>query len=380
MIRFIHCADICLDAPLGIGDAKKAAIRRDEMRSSFSKVLSEAAENCVSFVLISGGLFDGNNVSKTTVDFLCAEFSRSPDIKFIIAPGKLDYYGEDSIYRTAAFPENVHIFNKEEMSTLSFDIGDDRVSVHGCAKASPTAVCSVERFRIPSSTDINILVSEALITPENTGALTAQKLEAAGFDYCALSHPDAPVGVFDEGDMWYAYPGAPESVSFEGMNDGGYVLVDAQKNGKDFTCKAKVVRVTNKKYLNESISVSGALSTDEVVSTVEKSLEGIKDSVDSNTVLAVTVKGNTAPDVRDFTAKVSELEVFKKAFIASVTDETVPLYNHEYLSEDPTIKGALYNALRPAICSDDAQVSRNAINALRAGLDALDNKALSVKN
>lgn len=369
MIRFIHCSNVRLDAPLGMTDRKKAAVIRQEMKESFSKMLADAASSSVSLVLITGGLFDRDRISRQTAEFICTELASYPDIRFIIAPGRLDYYSEDSVYAMLGFPENVHVFTSEEITGVSFDIGEDRVTVYGYAatSAEPNA-SALEGFKVASTECINLLMAD------HDGTLDGARLALTGADYCALSAPDAEPGVFDEGDTWYSYAASLETLGFDSA-EGGYISTEAQKLAGDFTCKAKLVPASHKRYITENVSVSGALSADGVVAKVNEKLSA-RDDLGSDTVLRLIVKGNVAPDMRDFTEAIKALKVLDKLFITCVIDETVPLYNHEYLSEDPTIKGAFYNALRPAVCSDEKDVSMGAINALRAGLDALDGNKL----
>ena len=119
-MKFIHCADIHLDAPFSLLSPSDAGKRRTELRSDFSgAVLYAKTEGCKLFI-IAGDLFDDEFVTKDTMEMLVHEFSAFPSCHFVIAPGNHDPYTERSPYKLTEWPENVHIFTSPEISY--FDI------------------------------------------------------------------------------------------------------------------------------------------------------------------------------------------------------------------------------------------------------------------
>ena len=109
-MKFIHCADIHLDAPFSLLSPSDAGKRRTELRSDFSgAVLYAKTEGCKLFI-IAGDLFDDEFVTKDTMEMLVHEFSAFPSCHFVIAPGNHDPYTERSPYKLTEWPENVHIF------------------------------------------------------------------------------------------------------------------------------------------------------------------------------------------------------------------------------------------------------------------------------
>ena len=381
MIKFIHCADIHLDKSLGLADPSKAALRRQDKRAAFMQMITDAAEKAVDMVVISGGLFDRRNVSKQTVDFLAQAFASCPECKFIIAPGKSDYYTADSVYQLVDFPKNVYVFKSDAPSLYEFDIRGESVRVYGVAYVSSAIYSSpLEGFKADRAEGINILAMNCCCT-ESGGEFSPEPsaLVQSGIDYCAFSDRGASAGIYDEGDMWYAYPGSLEYTGFDSFNAGGYVLVEAEKKNTDFICKPRLVSVSRKKHITEAVNVSGAMSAEDVVFAVKEKLDNRQD-LDENTLLRIILTGDVLPDVRDFEDSILALANGKNVFYAELVDNTVPLYSYEYLSADQTIKGALFNTFRPAICSEDEKVRRQAISALRIGLDALDGKNVGTVN
>ena len=138
MIKFLHCADLHLDSPLSALDLQKAEVRRNEMRASFTSITLYAATNKLDFLLISGDLFNSDYVTKDTVALITSEFAKIPDCKVIIAPGNHDPYTKQSCYRRADFPDNVYIFDSNELSC--FDFPDKNTTIYGWAFTEPSLV------------------------------------------------------------------------------------------------------------------------------------------------------------------------------------------------------------------------------------------------
>ena len=112
MPTFLHTADIHLDSAFSAHfDAKRAEIRRSELRRSVSEMVDMAKG--LDLLLISGDLFDGKCVSAETVAFLKRKFSEIPDTKIFIVAGNHDAYTPSSVYASEDFGENVHIFGTE---------------------------------------------------------------------------------------------------------------------------------------------------------------------------------------------------------------------------------------------------------------------------
>ena len=111
-LKIIHTADLHFDSPFkGFSDSGKVAVRKEEMKTAFSKII-EYSKNA-DMLLISGDLFDGKNVGRSTLEFLKDEFSKIKDVKVFISAGNHDARTLDSVYETFDFGENVYIFGTE---------------------------------------------------------------------------------------------------------------------------------------------------------------------------------------------------------------------------------------------------------------------------
>ena len=222
MIKLVHCADLHLDSPFISEDAGKAALRRKELRETFSRLIDEAKSFSADIVLISGDLFDRKSVTKDTLDLALSLFSSFSRCKFVISPGNHDFYTPDSVWAKADFPENVFIFKSEELEKITFEnVGEDgeKVNIYGYAftsqnmEKSPIADFSLDES---AKNDINLLCAHADIFSRATNycPMTAEQIVRVGFDYAALGHVHNGGKVFCENNTFYAYSGSLEAQSF----------------------------------------------------------------------------------------------------------------------------------------------------------------------
>ncbi len=139
-MKIIHCADIHLDSRMRAGLTEvKARKRRAEMLRTFERMVDFADEEGVRAILISGDLFDTENVSAIASDVVYNAVKSHPDILFFLLGGNHDRIkssksGIQSNHRKARsfasflalydkIPENLIMFSDEwesyEISPLS---------------------------------------------------------------------------------------------------------------------------------------------------------------------------------------------------------------------------------------------------------------------
>ena len=367
MIKILHCADLHLDSPMSVLDVSKAEARRRDLRAALTSLTLFIKSNAVDFLLIAGDLFDGAFVSRDTVALLCREFASIPDCRVIIAPGNHDPYTFSSYYRLTDFPENVYVFDSEEVK--SFDFPEKNTTVYGWAFTSDALeACPLEDFEVASRERINLLVAHGELDGGESKycPIPSKTLAACGFDYAALGHVHTHDGVIPLGDGYAAYSGCLEGRGFDECGVKGAVLAVADKTDRlDFA--AKFERFCKRYYEIARCDVSGATSNADVL---DKLMTFIKDAhYGDDVALRVYLKGSVASDFKLSTAFLTEQ--FPQLYRFEIVDETSPLADSESLSNDPTIRGAYYRSLEPMLSSKDASEREIAAMALRYGLAAL---------
>lgn len=361
-MKFIHCADIHLDSPFTLTSPEEARRRRTELRSVFSSLVLHAKTAGCELFFISGDLFDDSNAAKDTFEMLYHEMSSFPSCRFFISPGNHDPYYEKSPYKLVNFPENVHIFTSPDMEYV--DIPDSDVRVYGYAFTSDTKTDSpLEGFRVHDDSKINILVAHGDISSglSNYCPIYEKDIASSGFDYVALGHIHKASGVKYAGDVPYAYPGCLEGRGFDETGYKGALIGEIEKGKLDI----KSVKFSRRRYEIVSCDVTGASSVTQIAEKLISTCSQYSD----DTALRLILEGVTTPDftVDDVTVR----GLIAKPYYLEVKDNTLPLYNAEYLKSDNTVIGEFYRNIEPQLVSDSPETREIARLALKYGLKAL---------
>lgn len=369
MLKILHTGDFHLDSPFTGVDLPTGERLRGELRKIFTDVVALAEEH--DMLLISGDLFDCGYVSPDTLTLVrdrLEEYGKP----VVIAPGNHDPYSTGSIWTAVAWPENVYIFDTDELSTFRFNIGETRVAVHGWGFTSP----SLERSPLadgllPDSGAINLICAHAdTVSPISKYAPTPLSLFAAsGCDYAALGHIHKTPEIALAGRTTVAYCGFPEGRSYDEEGEGGVLSVTLE-NGK--APEIKKIITSNHKYITRHLDITGAETDSDVAARIAELAKSEK--CDRNVSLKVYLEGSIPPDYIPNAGQISLLANLPLCSL-KLRDRTSPVFGSEYLKDDMTIKGELYRTLLPRLSSPDAEERALAADALRIGLLALDGRA-----
>ncbi|MGM9641794.1 MAG: exonuclease SbcCD subunit D [Eubacteriales bacterium] len=369
MIKILHTGDLHLDSPFVGVDLPTGERLRSELRRIFTNIVELAAEH--DMLLIAGDLFDCGFVSPDTLALVrdrLADYAKP----VVIAPGNHDPYSPGSIWAAVSWSENVMIFDRQELSTFRFNIGDTPVSVHGWAFASSALERSpLADGLVPDRGAVNIICAHAdTASPISKYAPTPLSLFAAsGCEYAALGHIHNAPDIAVAGNTTVAYCGFPEGRSFDEEGDGSVLSVTLE-DGK----MPAVSRITTSthKYLTRHLDVTGC-ETDRDIADKLISLASAE-AWDGNVSLKVYLEGSIPPDYSPNFAQIEALAALPLCSL-QLRNRTSPVFGAEYLANDLTIKGELYRTLLPRLSSPDEAERTLAADALRIGLLALDGRA-----
>ena len=111
-MKFIHCADLHLDAKMTSNFSKeKAKERKAELLFTFQQMVDYAADNGIGHLLIAGDLFDGSSVTKRTQNMVKETILRFPFVDFLYLKGNHD--GECFLNHWEERPENLKFFGTD---------------------------------------------------------------------------------------------------------------------------------------------------------------------------------------------------------------------------------------------------------------------------
>ena len=370
-IKIFHTADLHLGSPFSGFDLKTGEARRRGLVETFAESLKLAKKDGCEAVLIAGDLFDcgyadGDTVSRTF------EILENCGMPVVISPGNHDPYTDGCIYASHALPKNVFVFTSPEMSRIELD--ELGLCVHGYAFDS-------ERYTSdPLASEIelcdgcfNVMCAHGdIYSPISVYApINLAQLGETGLDYVALGHIHKYSEPIKASKTLVAYSGFQEGRSFDECGYGGALIVTLSK---DRSPAAQVERIilSDRRYISDTVDVTGAVGRSDFVAAVKKYVDA--NGLGKETCLRITFVGNVdpcAPVSVSLTADELGLSLLE------LENETLPIFEAEYLENDITLRGALYRQLLPSLKSSDPETRKVAVGALRMGLAALEGRMFS---
>ncbi len=369
MVKILHTADIHLDSPFTLMDASLSQARKADLRSAFSALMMYVKDNKIDLVLIAGDMFEHEYATKETIALVTKEFENAPECRFVISPGNHDPYTSSSVYKKCRFPENVYIFSEPSMSVFSFD--DIGVDVYGYAFTSPTLERNPVVGKKPGRAErINILCAHAdTASPISKYCpMTEADIADSGFDYVALGHIHTGKEPTKVADTVYAYSGCLEGRDYSEAGHKGALYGEFVKDENGFRYNIKPVRFSRRRYASHRINVTGSSELEEIINIISEKI--ISKGYGEDTLLRVILEGNVAPGL-DISPERVEKGI-RALYSFELIDHTLPLYDADSLKNDPTIKGAFFEALLPMLEGGDTEQREAAALALRYGLAAID--------
>lgn len=289
MIRIVHASDLHLDKEIFKEDARVCELRKKDLRSLFANLMMYVRDQKVDVLLLSGDLFDRKMPEKETLELVKREFQNTSNTEIFIAPGRNDPYRPGSVYYIEEFPENVHIFKSERVT--SFEIERLSLTVYGYAfcrrqlKRNPFAVMlPIDKKKI------NLLCGYGSLSgTEGLCPITEEEIAHTGLDYLAIGGTHAAGELMMAGSSYYAVAGSPEGLSFDEQGVRGARIVALDKISGELLLQSKLVRFSRRRMAELTLNVTGY----SLAEIEEQALEVCKkEGYDSDTFLKLTLIGN----------------------------------------------------------------------------------------
>ncbi|MBA3755288.1 MAG: DNA repair exonuclease [Nitrosomonas sp.] len=296
-MKFIHAADIHLDSPLtGLSAYPDAPVEMLRMatRDAFTKLVTEAIEQQVDFMVIAGDLYDGTWKDHNTGVFFCKEMGRlkKSGIPVYVLFGNHD--AESEMTKKLQLPDNVFTFDTRKPTT--FLLEHLNVALHGLSfKEKETTENLVTRYPTPVQGMFNIGVLHTALEGNSAHANYApcslNVLHAKGYNYWALGH-------VHEHQIWIGtsmvvFPGNLQGRHIRETGPRGAVLVTVDEFGVP---GIERLFVDVLRWYSLEINVARCNTLSEVVGSIGKALEELVENSLSTipTAVRVTVTGKTS--------------------------------------------------------------------------------------
>ena len=321
-MKLIHCADLHLDSPMESNlPTEKAKERKNEILSTFSKLVRIATENGVSAILIAGDLFDSNHITKKTEQYVLDLIASHPDLAFFYLAGNHDR--GNALRLCDERPENLYTFDE---TWTSYDFGN--LVITGSERPDPDTLSL-------SKSACNIVLMHG---QQRTGGARGAEEDIIRFsalknkhiDYLALGHIHEYRPLKLDERAVACYSGCLEGRGFDECGQKGYVLLETDKG----RIKHQFVPIARRTLHTVECDVSDFTSQ---LDLEERLLTSIKD-IPASDLVKVVLTGKCAPDTpRDLAFLRSLLS--ERFYFAKVTDESRLLIRYEDYANDISLKG-----------------------------------------
>jgi len=241
MIKILHSGDWHLDSPL---QGKTAALRAELMKIPGKLAALCREENC-DLVLLSGDLFDGpytREAYRTVYEAL-----ENMGVPVFVSPGNHDFISPDSPYEREVWPENVHIFRKQQIEWV--DLPRLGLRVYGAGFESMDCPALLEDFRAEGNA-VGVFHADPTQLHSPYNPVTRSQAAASGLRYLALGHVHKGDS-FREGDTLCAWTGCPMGRGWDEQGEKGALIVTLED-----TAEAKFVPLGGPRFYDLSVDAS----------------------------------------------------------------------------------------------------------------------------
>jgi DNA repair exonuclease SbcCD nuclease subunit len=355
-MKLLHFADLHLDTAFGWAPAPVASEQRQAIRATLRRICEVAQDEGVDALTCAGDLYEQERYTADTAEFLASTFAELHPLPVLLAPGNHDWLGPSSIYATARWSPNVHIFASDCLEPFELRSG---VVIWGAAHRAPANTDDFLHDFNARSSGLNLGLFHAserssfLQEPagkEPHAAFSAYEITAAGLAHALLGHIHTPVDGAD-----YTYPGNPEPLSFGEYGERGAVLLDFAQDGV-FTRRR--IRVAQSALEVVDVDVSGSTSSQDVCDRIAETL-GVRTGI-----VRVYLRGEVEPSLS------LDVEVLRYAtkdvkFAQFDTHEMRTAYNLDAIGAEKTVRGQFVcDVIEAAL--DEAERQRVLVTGLRA--------------
>lgn len=356
-MKFVHIADIHLDSVLmNLNRINNLSdIRRLEQREAIKKVIEYIKENKISYLFISGDLYEHEYVKQSTIEYINNLFKEIPETKIFISPGNHDPYLKNSYYNEFNWNNNVYIFSGdiERVELDGIDIYGNAFTDFYCRNSN------IQNIKIENKNKINILITHGSLDGgcdnyREYNPLSQKVLKEFGFDYIALGHIHKNNINTNKNII---YPGSLVSLGFDEPGEHGMVIGEINKDG----IKLEFKKIDTREYEVRQLDISKIISEEELV----ENLNSIKDSTKNLYEIELVGYRNFEID------KYHIYKILENNQIIKIKNSTKIPYDLESISKENNLKGIFIRELLKK--KQLGNISQETIEkAIEIGLDAID--------
>ena len=343
MIKILHSGDWHLDAPMQGRSPEQAAFLRSELAKLPGKIADLCIEENCDLMLLSGDLFDGAYSRQTYKDLYDA--LQRVNIPVFIAPGNHDYISPESPYEKELWPENVHIFKKNQVEWV--DIPHLSLRVYGAGFQSMDCPPLLEGFHADTNA-VGVFHGDPTQINSPYNPVTRTQVAQSGLLYLALGHVHKGDG-FWTADTLCAWPGCPMGRGWDEPGEKGVLIVTVDRD-----TQVKFVPLDGPQFFDVSVDV-------------EEGVGAVLPAVANNDFYRITLTGET--ERVDLDVLREEYAEFPNLVLRDQTRKPVDLW--QSVGED-TFEGMYFGLLKDALESAGPEEKEKILLAAKLSRQILD--------
>lgn len=353
-LKFIHTSDLHLGKKFNIKNfsLKEREKRRQEIWDAFDEIIRTARNEKTDYLFIAGDMTEGEYINFKGLEKIARKFKSIEDTNVVIACGKSDPYGIDSLYEYIDWPGNVYfIKSTEAVEKLYFP--KDNLCIHGISwdnlknSERPQLIYDIS----VDENKINVLLLNCELEGESDFTINVDLVKNK-FDYCALGGKHN----FHMERNNVVYCGTPEPLNFEEKDGHGFVMGTIDKRNPEY----KLVPIAKRRFTTRDINLDASYSFNKILDLIKFSgdtFSNIKDYVKIN------LTGTVSTDI-----SMEEVENEAKQFFYYIEFEE----NYSYKNaEDKNYDSNDYNIIESFKLQFENHQDKMEQQAFKLGLEVL---------
>lgn len=260
-MKILHCADLHMDSPMETHmTSEQARIRNAEILKSFRRMTEYAEQQKIRLVLIAGDLFDGERVTKRTVEGVLDAVRSTPQIDYLYVSGNHD--DKTHAFVDQDVPQNFKSFT-DQWSTFVYD----DVAVSGIEITKANAARLYEQLPAQKSKVNIVMLHGQISTVCEVDQVNLNLLKGKNIQYLALGHIHTYICEQLDRDGIYCYPGCLEGRGFDECGEKGFVVLDTDAR----KLKPEFIPFSTRQLHRVRADITGASTNSAVYQEMKKS-------------------------------------------------------------------------------------------------------------
>ncbi len=260
-VSFIHTGDLHLGRQFHFrknGDVF-GSNKRTDLWLTFEKIINTAEKNSIDLLLISGDLFDADEMEIAEINRAADRFSKLSRTKVVIIAGNHDYYSSLSLYGLVDWPANVTILKSGKMESVYFPSLKTEVYGLSWVKNAYGEIPYKGHLDLEDGTN-NIMMLHGDAHAVDGSYMPIDPDNYDYFDYVALGHRHKSEFITKR----MAYCGSPEALDFEETGEHGMIVGQIENH----RCTTQFVPTQIREYVTKTVELTPEMPVDTVIDTI----------------------------------------------------------------------------------------------------------------